>query len=231
MTYENPGGQLFVNGPEYDDIDQNALGDCYLLSALSAVALTDPQRIRNMITPLGNNRYRVRFYSWQLFRGYVAHYETVEATFPTQNGRLIYGTSTDSAPGGGIELWVAIVEKAYAQWHGGYDDIEGGSAERALEHITGVEADTVDVDDLSGSALVTRIANEIRGGHPVCADTPGSGKKVEANGFVTGHSYTVVSADASAGTITVRNPWGRPNQTVTAAVFRDVFVRLRIGDA
>ena len=109
--------------------------------------------------------------------------------------------------------------------------MESGSAETALEHITGVEADTEDVSDYTDASLVRELSSKLTAGHPVVADTPGSGKKVERNGFVTGHSYTVVSV--SGNNITVRNPWGGANaeQTITAAVFRQVFVRLRISGA
>jgi hypothetical protein len=46
---------------------------------------------------------------------------------------LYAGTGSKSNP----ELWIAIIEKAYAKAHGSYQAIEGGFASEALSAITG----------------------------------------------------------------------------------------------
>src|ERR687892_416871 len=51
------------------------------------------------------------------------------------------------------ELWVMLIEKAYAQYHGSYGQIEGGFTNDALEHLTGSESDRSDADDVSIEAL------------------------------------------------------------------------------
>jgi hypothetical protein len=53
-AYSNVSGALFgANGPSYLDVQQGAVGDCWLLSSLAEVAARDPQDIRNMFTYAG----------------------------------------------------------------------------------------------------------------------------------------------------------------------------------
>jgi hypothetical protein len=49
--------------PTKNDLFQGkTLGDCYFLSALAAIADSDPEFIRNMVVALGDGTYAVRFY-------------------------------------------------------------------------------------------------------------------------------------------------------------------------
>ncbi len=49
------------NGPVWNDIDQGAVGTCYFLARLAALANTHPQNIRDMITELGDGTFVVQF--------------------------------------------------------------------------------------------------------------------------------------------------------------------------
>src|SRR5262249_13538715 len=54
---------LFASsGPTKDDIFQGGVGDCYFMSALSAIAKAKPEYIKNMVVDLGDGTYAVRFY-------------------------------------------------------------------------------------------------------------------------------------------------------------------------
>lgn len=95
------GRPLFVDRPEYDDINQGALGDCYLMAALSSMADSDPSIIRQLVAPLGDGSYAVRFH-----RDGQEVYLRVDADLPayseTYSARLRYANFT---PDG--EIWVA----------------------------------------------------------------------------------------------------------------------------
>ena len=53
---------LFNGGPNYTDVAQGALGDCYYLASLASLADTDPALVKQMIAPLGDGTFAVRFY-------------------------------------------------------------------------------------------------------------------------------------------------------------------------
>ena len=48
-------------GPIRDDIDQNALSDCYFLAPLAGIAAAHPEVIRRAVTDLGDGTFAVRF--------------------------------------------------------------------------------------------------------------------------------------------------------------------------
>jgi calpain-15 len=56
---------------------------------------------------------------------------------PCINGRLCFARSN------GEELWVCLLEKAWAKLYGTYARIEGGDPGFALSHLTGNPAETL----------------------------------------------------------------------------------------
>ena len=115
---------LFASGgPTKDDIFQGAVGDCYFMSRLQAMAKVNPESVRKMVVDLGDGTYAVRF-----FRFGVAEYVRVDADFYTQTPGGMVLTYAKLGQEGSI--WVPIVEKAYAFWRkmqGTYASIAGGN--------------------------------------------------------------------------------------------------------
>jgi hypothetical protein len=220
-------GSLYVNGPSYSDIDQQYLGDCYFLAALADVAQESTATIESMITDNLDGTYAVRFY-----RGNQAEYVTVDRYLPVRNQMYEDGTSQYAGFGGSYvkstnELWVALVEKAYAQVNESgwidqdgtntYIGITGGWPEGALEHITGKDAVTRSLQASAEHALpADKLSLGIRGsilsaesaGATITFITNYSG--VDAN-VVPNHVYSLVGYDATTQKFKLYNPWGVNN--------------------
>ena len=109
----------FVSGKiEPGDILQGSIGDCYFLSAISALAEND-FRIKNLFPSLEispHGIYMVRILYHGILREVV-----VDDYIPVtpQNTPLF------AKPAGGREIWVMILEKAWAKLHGSYGAIVG----------------------------------------------------------------------------------------------------------
>ncbi len=118
-NYEN--SPLFgPNGPVWDDIDQGAVGTCYFLARLAALAKTHPQHIRDMVTELGDGTFVVQFLNQDGNRVFVR----VDSDLYRLGGTLYAERGT------GNSMWVAIIEKAWAIHRYGYatyDSISGGN--------------------------------------------------------------------------------------------------------
>ena len=127
--YSSVAGSLFVNGPVYTDMHQGDLGDCYLIAALGSLAKSSPAVIQNMIVDDGDNTWTVRFYA-----NGTPDYVTVDRMLPTENGNLVFDDYGASPSNAGNELWIPLVEKAYAEWNEtgkeGRDDAEQLSQHR-----------------------------------------------------------------------------------------------------
>jgi hypothetical protein len=191
---------IFADGPQYDDIVQGYIGDCYYIASLASLADTDPVIIEQMVTPLGDGTYAVRFN-----RSGREVYLRVDADLPVNSsGNLIYARS---GPDG--ELWVPIVEKAYCYFRYGqnsYASISGGWMSTVYREITGGYTNTTYTSTITTSSLYNHIANQLAQGHAV---TLGSYHNASSP-VVAGHAYMVKAAHVSGSQqyVTVYNPWG-----------------------
>src|SRR5262249_5961986 len=82
VTYMAAAGTLFgAGGPQYTDVHQGAVGDCYFVATLGEIALRSPSAIQNMFIVNGDGTYTVRF-----LQNGAAHYVTVDNQLPTYYG-------------------------------------------------------------------------------------------------------------------------------------------------
>jgi hypothetical protein len=111
-----------------NDINQGALGNCYFLATLSALA-EFPDRVMKVfnnktINPSG--AYSVTLYIQGIPKEIV-----VDDCFPCLNNQPLFAKPV------GKELWVMILEKAWAKCFKQYTIAEGGLPHQAMEHIVG----------------------------------------------------------------------------------------------
>lgn len=199
------GGELFIDGISATDIRQTVLGDCYFMASLAAVAQTNPDFIRNAITDNGDGTYTVRFGDPDNPRDVV----TIDDDFlQDRHGNLIYGRSTQRG-----ELWVAIMEKAYATIRGNnYNNIaRGGYPAPALHRITGIRSRNYLSFMLTRRRIGQLIERGARNNRPMTACTRPTGPELQRRGLATRHVYTVLGTVEEDGEtfVQLRNPWGR----------------------
>jgi hypothetical protein len=213
--YEYAYGQLFVNGPNYTDVDQGSASDCYFLAALGETAQHRPSIIQNMFGSNGDGTFVVRFVT-----SGVTRYVTVNRYLPARNdGTAAYAGwgSTMNANGTFVgnqfnnsnnELWVALAEKAYAQLNESgvigqdgtntYVGIDFGNTGKAFGHITGKNGAFY---DLSQSGII----NAQNAGKAISLSTKDSGV---AAGIVANHAYMLVGYNSGTGLFELFNPHG-----------------------
>lgn len=190
---------LFANGPQYSDAIQGSVGDCYFIAALASLTNSDAGVIRQMIAPMGDGTYAVRF-----FRNGLEYYVRADAQLPVSGtGALVYaGLSCDG------ETWVALAEKAYAQFRTGantYASLANGSTDVVYKEVTNVGTAWVS-SSLSPDSVASFISDNLQAGHALSA-----GSFVGATFPIVGsHAYAVQSVQNVDGQwyVTVYNPWG-----------------------
>ncbi len=144
-TYQKYAGKAFIGEPKVSDVDQGSLGDCFLIAGMGAVAAANPELIKKAVKDNGDGTYTITFQELQKDgKTFKPHYETVDSYLPTRAGgaqRTAYAQSDTAYDPVSVALWPALVEKAYAQWHGGYTAIQhGGQSAKAMEVLTGVKS-------------------------------------------------------------------------------------------
>lgn len=97
------------------------------------------------------------------------------------------------------ELWVSVLEKAYAKIHGSYEALEGGLVQDALVDLTGGAGEEIDMRsaqaqiDLASGRLWSQLLSFKQQGFLLGAGSPsGSDAEVSSSGIVQGHAYSVL---------------------------------------
>ncbi len=232
LNYQWATGALFGTDNTFSisDIRQGDLGDCFFLTALATTALHDPAAIHNMFIDNGDGTFTVRFFTEKDGAVGTPDYVTVDRYLPTvsESGVLQGFASYDNQT---VGVWVALAEKAYAQLaeeqvsqrpvaangyvYNTYASIEGGLAYQVLPALSGRNSGYYSNYNVGGGRLdnflsISQIAQELANGWAMTVGTSGSSDSTTdpSTGVVMNHEYTIYSADPSAGTLWLYNPWG-----------------------
>ena len=135
--FKNGDLAVFSGGIEPADIKQGMLGDCYFLSVLAALTET-PSRIEklfkmDMSMETSINKWKVCFTK----NGIMQEIE-MDSYIPCLNGSPCFARAN------GPELWVIILEKAWAKLHSSYVRIEAGVCANVMRDLTGAPSFIVD---------------------------------------------------------------------------------------
>ena len=207
-------------GDEYkaDDIMQGALGDCWLLSAISVVAGDKTLVNKILVTKKINQAgaYVVQFFidgEWKKV--------LVDDRFPCRRRRDGFAPAFVQSRAKN-NLWGMLIEKAYAKFYGSYESIEGGVVHIGLAELTGGAAEFVDMEDDEGRAAVQdgslwkKLLKYRMAGYLMGAGSP-AGKDTDISnlGIVQGHAYSILDVaevddrNGSHELVCLRNPWGQ----------------------
>ena len=203
------GAQIFTGKVEPGDIKQGYLGDCYFLAGLAALA-ERPDRIYNLF--LLQELNDVKYFSVKmLFKGKWVTIDMDEYV-PYLYGKPAFTKAKDN------ELWVVLLEKAWAKLYTSYKRIEAGYPEEALHDLTGAPIKQLYFQHSSFDKerdwqyLVEASKLEYS---MVSSSMPGSDTNKSYSGVVQGHAYTFLNATylrvggQTERIVQLRNPWGK----------------------
>jgi Calpain family cysteine protease/PKD domain/Bacterial Ig-like domain (group 2) len=226
LSYRAASGSLFVGAPNYSNEKQGMLGDCYLIAALGSLGTTNADAVRNMFVDNGDGTYTVRFYGGSYGAYYnpdgtiadgfangsgVADYVTVDRFLPsTSSGTFAYSNYGASLANSGNVLWIALAEKAYAQWNATgksgrtpantYASIEGGWMSNVNAQVLGYNSTRYAVSNTANKAA---LLNALAAGRAVTIGTTGTSTLM-----VSSHAYSITDYDAATDKFSIFNPWG-----------------------
>jgi calpain-15 len=140
----NEAAYLFSDGVSAGDLCQGGLGDCWLISAIAALAeypgLIQRIFLTKETSPLGRYSLRLFDITEEGGKGKFVNV-TVDDRLPCKcDGgfpKLMYLSMDDSG-----EIWPLLVEKALAKWAGSYENLDGGHCAWALATLTGWETES-----------------------------------------------------------------------------------------
>ena len=220
-VWERPGnmfkGKFDVCGMNVtpNDVKQGYLGDCYFISAIASLA-EYPERVRKLIIskdrPNSVGAHCVSLCITGLWEDIV-----LDDTFP-------YDPATDTpafSKSRSNDLWIMLLEKAWAKVHGGYLNIESGYITEAFNALTGAPVHTYFIERGKDEELwqVLQAADQKR--YIIAAATADINKRGtddadSSTGLSGSHAYSVLSVHQiqddygqTQRLVKLRNPWGK----------------------
>ena len=208
---------VFQNdGPSIYNIKQGIINDCYFLSALGALCDKCNKFVKNMfhITDKSiEGAYGINFYINGKEKLILVddYFPCVKSKKKNDNSNSIsFGSSFEH------EIWVSLIEKAYAKIRGTYQKTEIGRAIISFGLLTGASTYQIDVPTAKGD--LWDILLELND-YPMCAGTNEDTSFLSSDfndiGLLQKHEYTLMKAYIEEGTnnkrILLRDPYGKDN--------------------
>eukprot|EP00927_Polykrikos_kofoidii_P086378 TRINITY_DN9655_c0_g1_i1.p1 TRINITY_DN9655_c0_g1~~TRINITY_DN9655_c0_g1_i1.p1 ORF type:complete len:1003 (-),score=184.35 TRINITY_DN9655_c0_g1_i1:88-3096(-) len=224
-----PGSQwyLFRQKPSTADVRQGMLGDCWLLSSLAALAeYRNGRYVKDLLPGQGvlcpEGVYLVRFCLAGIWREIL-----VDDRVPCVGGDPPYATHPAYAHTVQRQLWVSMVEKAFAKVCGCYDALSGGEASEALTVFTGWPCKVIQppgkgVNSRGGGdmeadveVMWTELVASKKAGFLLTCTTGYESPEMEKSGLESQHVYALIDvfevkdkAGKQARLLKIRNPQG-----------------------
>ena len=222
-TYQDFSGPLFTSGTAATDIEQGQLADCYFLAALAALAHEDggDSYIRDAIGVVGDGVYSVTMTAWDGTENTIH----VDSQLPASDtGSVAYARTGD-----GGELWVALLEKAWAHFRYDADTYAStayGWADSVFLAMGVGEVVAKFIHTFTEHALILELMMHEARGHAVTMTS----LQATASPVVANHVYAVLDADFIDGEpiITVYNPWGTAPVQLTPAQVKANFLLMTV---
>jgi len=218
VVWSDPG-EFFYEAAEFFDPIQGAVGDCYLIAALSSIAWARPYLIANRTRATGPGQQE--FVDMiEVHDGSKTVQVEVTEKLPLNAPGNTYIFCRSSETG---EIWPAIYEKAYAKWrtHVATDTpdinaIAGGDPVAALVQLTGLTPYYYGCPPMTADAIWQKVReNSVsrKTINPMVAWTycsPPTGVNYSDAHLAGCHAYSILGwlYDNGKEYIVLRNPWG-----------------------
>ena len=201
--------QVFHEEIIADDIIQGGLGDCYFLSAISALC-----KFPNLVRKLFYFKERSEENCYGVYYKINGTWELVliDDYFPcygTRAKNLSFTSTNDN------ELWVILLEKAWAKLNGNYAKAIGGEPHEVFDVISNAYSDKMKITNNNSEEIWKRLQSAQAKNYLMTAGTSSDtyNLNLEEMGLVPGHAYTLLQVVQLTGKsneklVRLRNPWG-----------------------
>ncbi|KAL6404247.1 calpain-like protein [Ilyonectria robusta] len=247
QIFENPTFMKVVDG---GDLKQGGLGDCWIMSSMTALASVEDGIKRLCVA----HNTKIGIYGFVFYRDGEWVYSIIDdklylksptwdspsmqrdllqqidredvenvyrKTYQTGSKALFFAQCKDQN-----ETWVPLLEKAYAKAHGDYASLSGGWIGEGLEDLSGgvttelFTSDILDTDEFWENE-VSRVNEEFLFGASTGLLEYGYGDR---NGISEGHAYVIMEArtlKSGQRLVKLRNPWGKVRKGLWEGAWSD----------
>ena len=208
--FESSNYQVFYDKIEKDDIIQGSLGNCYFLSALASLC-----KYPNLIEKLFFFKEKSNEHCYGCYFRINGIWKLVllDDFIPCYSNN--YENNFAFSYTNGNELWVILLEKAWAKLNGNYARIIGGDPHEIYEVLTNAYSEKFMFNDVTEEEIWLKYKKAQEKGFLMTAGTNCDEKlPLEEMGLVPGHAYTIIKVleiitnEGKQKLVNLRNPWG-----------------------
>lgn len=198
---------LFPESGVIGDLVQGLLADCWLLSAVAVVA-AKPELLKKIF--LSTKYAKFGIYVLQFWKNGDWVPVMIDDRIPCDinTGKPLYARCIDPN-----EIWILLLEKAYAKLHGCYETISGGTMGYGLKDLTGCIPTMYQPQD---PGRWNKMNHLVERGHTVLLGIRSQSQDLDFDtakglGILVNHGYVILDMkyNGSVPIFQVRNPWGR----------------------
>ena len=199
--------KIFNEKINFNEINQGEIGDCYLLSSLQSL-IKFPYILREKFRLNIFNKYG--YYEIILFIDGEWQIVFIDDYFPFYHKARQFAFSQPNYN----EMWVMLIEKAWAKINGGYTNIIGGNVDESFKALTGFPTERFIHKEIDKYELFNNLEQAYVQGNLLTAS---SKQNIFDNiGIVEGHAYTILFVrkwlQKGIYLLKLRNPWGKSNE-------------------
>ena len=198
---------LFEGNIDITNISQGSLGDCYFLASVVSLAQY-PKLIYQLFKTKHINTEG--FFELIFFIDGEFQIVIVDDYLPIKinNKKICFSQSRKK------EIWICIIEKAWAKINGGYTNIIRGWMHHALQAFTGFHSEVFKHKVINSDDLWTKIIEAKNNNFIITCST---GKNVEEFGLVSKHAYSfydcmeIISKGIKVKLVLIKSVWNDKN--------------------
>lgn len=226
--------KAFNGGVANLKLGQSNIGDCYLLSILYALSITQKGQkyIEEMVQVDEKGNYTVKFYDLQ---------KRISVAPEDLDGQTVNGTQKKSVKG---DLGIRAIERAYGRMLTNYDEgnrtlflkiDKGGSPIVALKKLTGIQGKFISIETGKISKKLHDICKKGLKNFILTCSTPQEGKYDcyidSQRRFINAHAYGIKDINPYKKSIEIINPHNtRTSYTISWDEFEQIFDFLYVGE-
>jgi hypothetical protein len=207
-----------------NDVQQGDLDDCFVLGPLAAIAQSDPNALQKLIEIQPDGSYEVTLHLRadpnSLERS--PQQVVVKKEFVhTKEGKAAYAGIGDQ------ELWVQVLEKAYAQAIGSFDALaEGGDASETFEVFTGKKATQVALKTQTKEELLKTFEEALMKKIPLVVSSRvfRDSKEILEDGQIVFSNHIYYLRKANSKEVSLNNPQGKDHLKICWKILFDYFL-------
>ena len=202
--FDSKNYAIFHEGIAVEDIVQGKICDCYFLSVLGSLCKF-PELIEKLF--YFKEKTKEHVYGIYFYINGIKKLVLIDDFLPYIGVGFKQFAMSKSEEN---EIWVALIEKAWAKINGNYIRIGcGGSPNEVFDVLTEAYSEEVEVKPAVKEALWQKLIDGEKKGFVMTAGTSGN-DDVEDVGLTQGHAFTVLGIHEIKGerVIRLRNPWG-----------------------